>query len=117
MNQIGADGFVSDFLRPAIFAACGNACIPPEATATIVGLVIRPGNALLRWRGNPFARTYDVAARRPGGAWRTLATRLVTTTYRLHGTRGARMQARVRARDDTGLPGACVTATGVPALS
>ena len=37
MNQIGADGFV-DFLRPAIFAACGNACIPPEATATIVGL-------------------------------------------------------------------------------
>ena len=105
MNQIGADGFV-DFLRPAIFAACGNACIPPEATAAIVGLVIRPGNALLRWRGNPFARTYDVAARRPGGAWRTLATRLVTTTYRLHGTRGARMQARVRARDDTGLPGA-----------
>ena len=29
MNQIGADGFV-DFLRPAIFAACGNACIHPR---------------------------------------------------------------------------------------
>jgi hypothetical protein len=104
MNELGAEGFVG-LLRPAIFAACGNPCFPPEASATIAGLVSRPGQVTLRWRGNAFARTYDVAVRPAGGAWRILAARLVATSYRLRGARGARMQVRVRARDDADLPG------------
>jgi hypothetical protein len=105
MNQLGATGFV-DFLRPAIFAACGTACVPPPPTATIAGVDVRPGTVTLHWSGSPFARTYDVAVRRSGRAWRTLADRLAGTSYRVRGAPGTRMQARVRARDETGVPGA-----------
>ena len=104
MNELGAEGLVG-LLRPAIFAACGSACVPPEATATITGLVSRPGTITLRWRGNAFAQTYDVAVRPAGGAWRILAARLVATAFRVRGVRSARMQARVRARDEAGAPG------------
>ena len=107
MNELGAEGFVT-FLRPLVLEACGNACVPPEATATITQPVARSrsGWATLRWRGNPVARTYDVAVRRSDGAWRTLATRLKGTTYRVRGTPGSLMQARVRARDEADVPGA-----------
>ena len=104
MNVLGAEGFVN-FLRPVILQACGNVCVRPDATATMLEPVARPGGVTLRWSGDPTATTYDVALRRTGGAWRTVIARLALTSYRIHGVRGARMQARVRARDDAGAPG------------
>lgn len=104
MNDLGAEGFVT-FLRPVVLEACGTACVPPEATATMLAPVVRRGHVTLRWSGNPFARTYDVALRQTGGAWRTIVARLARQTYRAHGIPGARMQARVRAHDDSGVAG------------
>jgi hypothetical protein len=60
---------------------------------------------LLRWHGNATARTYDVAERRAGDAWRLLGSRLMETSYRLHGLPGSLLSARVRARDEVGAPG------------
>ena len=86
MNYLGAVGFVT-FLRPVILEACGNACVPPEATATMLAAVVRRGQVTLRWSGNSFARTYDIALRRTGEAWRTVVTRLALNTYRPAGWR------------------------------
>ena len=105
MNELGAEGFVG-FLRPLLLAACGNTCIPPEATATMLKPVVHAGRATLRWRGNSVARTYDIALRRAGGAWRVAAAHLAVTTYRVRGVPGARLQARVRAYGDSNVPGA-----------
>lgn len=105
MNQLGAEGFV-DFLRPILLGACGSECIPPATAATIAALIVRSGRVTLRWRGNTEARTYDVAVRRSGGTWRILVTRLAATRYGVRGLPGTHMQARVRARNESDVPGA-----------
>jgi hypothetical protein len=104
MNDLGAAGFV-DFLRPIILEACGAACVPPEATATMRTPIVRAHKATLRWIGNPFAKSYDVAVRRVGGPWHTVVTRLEATSFSVRVVPGARMQARARARDANDLVG------------
>jgi len=105
MNDLGAVGFVS-FLRPIVIETCGAACLPPPPTATMLPPDIRAHEAKLRWRGDAAASTYDLAIIKVGGTWRTVATRLSATSYIVHGKPGARMLARVRARDRSGNPGA-----------
>ena len=104
MSQLGAVGFVS-FLRPIVLEVCGTACVRPEAAATMLAPSPSTHGATLRWRGNAYATTYDVAVARAGSAWRTVATRLGATSYLVHGVPGARMVARVRARDASDVPG------------
>lgn len=104
MNDVGATGFVH-FLRPVVLDACGAACVPPEATATMLVPAVRAHQATLRWSGNSFATAYDVGVRREGGAWRTVATQLKAMSFRVHGVPGAKMQARIRARDVDGIAG------------
>jgi hypothetical protein len=105
MNDVGAVGFVS-FLRPIVIEACGAACLPPPPTATMLPPDIRAREVTLRWRGDAAASTYDLAVIKVGGAWRTVASRLRATSYRVRGIPGARMLARVRALDQSGNPGA-----------
>ena len=88
MNDVGAVGFVS-FLRPIVIEACGAACLPPPPTATMLPPDIRAREVTLRWRGDAAASTYDLAVIKVGGAWRTVASRLRATSYRLHGIPGA----------------------------
>ena len=105
MNDVGAVGFVS-FLRPIVIEVCGAACLPPPPTATMLPPDIRAREVTLRWRGDAAASTYDLAVIKVGGAWRTIASRLRATSYRVRGIPGARMLARVRALDQSGNPGA-----------
>jgi hypothetical protein len=111
MNDLGAAGFVT-FLRPIVLEACGEACAPPPpaaiviAAATLLRPIVSPTRVTLRWRGNASARSFDLALRAAGAAWRTVASRLVATSYRVHGSAGERLQARVRAHDRAGVVGA-----------
>lgn len=104
MNDLGGTAFVR-FLRPIVLEACGTACVPPPATATLLSPVARGRTALLRWLGTEGAAAYDIAVKRNGGAWRTVVLRLATTSYRLRGVPGLRLQVRVRARDANDTPG------------
>jgi hypothetical protein len=113
MNADGAFGFAR-FLRPIILATCGPPCeppapVPPPAPVTPLATMLPPtiGTrvAVIRWRGNEDAATFDLAVKRGRGSWRTLASRLAATSYRLRGSRGEQVQARVRARDAAGRPG------------
>jgi hypothetical protein len=107
MNGEGGLGFAR-FLRPIILTTCGPPCAPPAratAQATMLPPTVGTSVAVIRWRGNEVARTYDLAARRGTRSWRTLASRLETTSYRLPGKRGEQLQVRVRARDEADRPG------------
>ena len=104
MNELGGTAFAR-FLRPLVLDACGAACVPPPAVATLRSAIVRGRTAVLRWRGTDGAATYDLAVRRAEGAWRTVVLRLAATSYRLRGMPGLRIQARVRARDAQDLPG------------
>jgi hypothetical protein len=107
MNGEGAFGFAR-FLRPIILTACGSPCVPPPpatALATMLPPTVGASVAVIRWRGNDVATTYDLAVKRGKGSWRTLASRLETISYRLRGSHGEQLQVRVRARDDADLPG------------
>lgn len=111
MNDLGAEGFVT-FLRPIVLEACDGACVPPPPAvarvipaATLLRPVVSPTRVTLRWHGNACARTFDVALRAAGGAWRMVASRRAATSYRVLGSAGKRLQARVRARDESGVPG------------
>jgi hypothetical protein len=66
---------------------------------------VEPHTVVLRWHGNATARTYDIAEKRADHAWRLLASQVATTSYRLHGLPGSLLSARVRARDQGGVPG------------
>jgi hypothetical protein len=104
MNELGSRAFVK-FLRPVVLEACGDACVPPEALATMLAPTVRGHEATLRWRGNDAARVFDVAVKRPGGPWHTVARHLLTTSYRVRGVPGTRLQARVRALNAGNLAG------------
>jgi hypothetical protein len=110
MNDQGAEGFVT-FLRPIVLAECGDPCVPPpvvtivKPAATMLRPLVSPTRVTLRWRGNASARSFDLALRAAGDAWRTVASRLVATSYNVRGSAGERLQARVRARDRAGVPG------------
>jgi hypothetical protein len=113
MNYDGAFGFAR-FLRPIVLAACGPPCQPPpppppppplRPRTRMLVPVVGTRVAVLRWLGNGAARTFDVAVHPPTGSWRSVASRLAATTYRLRGHRGELLLARVRARDDTGRAG------------
>jgi hypothetical protein len=104
MNELGSRAFAR-FLRPVILEACGDACVPPEALATMLAPAVRGHQATLRWRGNDAAKLYDVAVQRRGGAWRTVARQLAATSFRVRGVPGTRLQARVRARNAGDLAG------------
>lgn len=104
LNGAGAAGF-ADFLRPVILKACGGPCVPPEAKATMLAPTVKAHHVMLRWRGDEHATSFDVAIRRVGGAWRVVTTRSAARSVQVDGIAGRRMQARVRARNDTGVPG------------
>jgi hypothetical protein len=110
MNYDGAYGFAR-FLRPIILGLCGPACDPPPPPppplprARLLVPTVEPRAVVIRWHGNATARTYEVAVSPVGAAWRVLADRLPSTSYRLHGHTGTRLAARVRARNDAGAPG------------
>ena len=107
MNGEGAFGFAR-FLRPIILTTCGSPCEPPApvtALATMLPPTVGASVAVIRWRGNEVATTYDLAVKRGRGSWRTIASRLETTSYRLRGRRGEQLQVRVRARDEADRPG------------
>jgi hypothetical protein len=104
MNELGSRAFVK-FLRPVVLEACGDACVPPEALVTMLAPTVRGHQATLRWRGNDVATLYDVAVQRTGGAWRTVARHLLTTSYRVRGMPGTQLQARVRALNAGNLAG------------
>ena len=104
MNGLGGTAFAR-FLRPVVLETCGTACVPPPAVATLLGPIVRARTVVLSWRGTDGAATYDLAVKRDGGAWRTVALRLAAVSYRLHGMPGLRLQARVRARDARDTPG------------
>jgi hypothetical protein len=108
MTGTGALAFAS-FLRPIVLDACGAPCVAPAATAVLLAPTVRSHEATLRWRGNAQARTYDVSVRRLGGPWRTLAKAVGRKPVRVEGVPGTQMQARVRARDEDGVPGAWST--------
>lgn len=104
MNDVGGLAFAR-FLRSVLLEACGAACVPPPALATMLGPVVARRTATLRWQGSAAAVAYDVAVKRRGGPWRTVASRLEATSYRVRAEPGARLQARVRARDADDVPG------------
>ena len=104
MNDLGGTAF-AHFLRPIVLEACGAACVPPPAVATLLRPIAGVRTALLRWTGADGAVTYDLAVKRDGGAWRTVVLRLAATSYRLRGVPGLRLQARVRARAANDTPG------------
>jgi hypothetical protein len=104
MNEVGAAGFAA-FLRPIVLQACGDACAPPPSVATMLAPIVRAHRAMLRWRGDVRARTYDVAVRRVGRDWRTVATRLAARSFRVVGAPNVLLEARVRARDADDAPG------------
>jgi hypothetical protein len=107
MNGEGGLGFAR-FLRPIILTTCGPPCAPPApatAQATMLPPTVGTSVAVIRWRGNEVARTYDLAVKRSTSFWRTLASRLKTTSYRLRGRPGEQLQVRVRARDAADKPG------------
>jgi hypothetical protein len=81
---------------------------PLEAGPRVILLppVLGDGTARLRWRAGRSAGTFDIAVRRRGGAWRTVAARVLRRTYVVRGQPGTRLDVRVRARTVSNLPGA-----------
>lgn len=79
---------------------------PQKAAVVSLSVRVRGGVAIVRWRGNAEARSYDLAVRRGGDAWRTVALGLRSTSYRLRGRSGRAAWVRVRARDASGSTGA-----------
>ena len=115
MNGEGAFGFAR-FLRPIILTTCGLPCVPPPpatALARMLPPTVGARFAVIRWQGNEVATTYDLAVESRRGPWRTLASRLGTTTYRLRGRPGEHLQVRVRARNEADQPGPWSTARKV----
>lgn len=104
MNATGGEAFAS-FLRPLLLEVCGPPCAPPRVP-TMLDPDGRRRAVLLRWTGVEGASSYDLAVRPAGGTWRTVASRLNVTSYRLRGTSGLRLWARVRCRDAQDTPGA-----------
>jgi hypothetical protein len=78
---------------------------PQTATAVIVSVHVRGRVATIGWRGNSVAHSYDVSVRRAPAAWRTVASRLDSNSYRLRGKPGTKVQIRVRGRDASGNAG------------
>jgi hypothetical protein len=76
---------------------------PEPATAQLLAPTVRGTTATLSWSGNLAADSYDVAVLRPGAKWRTIASRVRASSYRLSGTK--RVRVRVRARNVDGTAG------------
>ncbi|MGZ4411397.1 MAG: hypothetical protein ACXVY8_04615 [Gaiellaceae bacterium] len=121
MNEIGAAAFAR-FLRPIVLATCGSACEPPPATtaapapapspeATLLPPLSSGRTVTIRWRGNDTAVSFDVAVRR--ARWSTVATALKATSFRVKGSPGQSVLARVRARDADGAAGPWSTAQSI----
>jgi hypothetical protein len=104
MNELGAAGF-GRFLRPFVVAAAGIPAATPRPSAVLLAPTVKAHRARLRWRGDRYARAYEVAVRRAGGTWRIVAERAAGTSAFVDGLAGVRMEARVRALDATGLAG------------
>jgi hypothetical protein len=97
----------------ALVAVPPSAITPPPIARLAAGprVVLLPpllgdGTARMRWRAGRSAGTFDVAVRRPGGVWQTIAARLLRRSYLLEGQPGTRLDVRVRARTVSNLPGA-----------
>ena len=76
------------------------------ATAQLGGRLVQGRTATVSWTGNLAADSYDVAVWRGKAKWKTIATRLSASSYRLRGSKGERLRVRVRARNVDGSPGA-----------
>jgi beta-mannanase len=112
LAQSGADfqgAYARRISNPRYISATLSEQVGPvvEATAnvTLRTPLYHAHAVMLRWRGNATARSYDVAVRRPGSAWRIVAGGVRVSHYTLHGARGATELARLRARDQTGKAG------------
>ena len=108
MNGAGGMAF-AQFLRPIMLTACGAPCslASLDAEATMLRPDVGERFALLRWRGNEVAASYDLETKRsPRTGWRTIVQSSVSTSYRVRGTPRSSLQARVRARDTNGDLGA-----------
>jgi hypothetical protein len=104
MNELGAAGF-SRFLRPFLVDAAGLRAATPRPEVVLLAPTVKAHRARLRWRGDRYARAYEVAVRRAGGAWRIAAERAAGNSTLVDGIAGVRMEARVRALDASGLAG------------
>lgn len=62
-------------------------------------VAVRGARAVVHWRGNSVARSYDVALRRLPGPWRTIARAYRHTSYTVRGKKGQRYKVEVRARN------------------
>ena len=72
---------------------------PPRPAVIALTVGVRGARAVVHWRGNSVARSYDVALRRLPGAWRTVASRYRRTSYPIRGKKGQRYKVEVRARN------------------
>jgi len=75
------------------------------AAVKLASVTVRGRNAVIRWRGNATATSYDVGLRRIPGAWRIVRSRYTPNTYALRGKTGERYAIRVRAYDRSGNSG------------
>ena len=102
MNSAGGMG-LAEFLRPIMLSACGSPCDmivhPPTPEATLLKPTVGLTSAMVRWRGNDVAATYDLEVKASGGRWRMVAVRTTATSRRVRGAPGRRIQIRVRAWD------------------
>jgi hypothetical protein len=78
---------------------------PQPAALALLAPTFSRGVAVVRWRGNLAADTYDLQSRTARTAWRTLARAAPATSFRLRGAAGRRVFVRVRARDVWGTAG------------
>jgi hypothetical protein len=96
----------------ALVALAPRSITPPPVAPLETGprVVLLPpllgdGSARIRWRAPRSAGTFEVAARHPGGAWRTLVARLLRKSYVVRGAAGSRIAVRVRARSFSNVAG------------
>jgi hypothetical protein len=75
---------------------------PTTPTVQVTAAVVHGRTATVEWSGNLAADSYDVAVRRGTAAWRTVASRLVASSYSLRGKPRERVRVRVRPRDVDG---------------
>jgi hypothetical protein len=86
----------------------------PYASLTSASSALGSGAARVRWHGSDRLLvtltagldSYDIQRRRVGGTWTTIRSRVRSTALTTRGTKGARYQFRVRARDEVGNVGA-----------
>lgn len=98
-NRISSPRYVSGIATEAVESK------PAVATAELLSPKMHGSITVARWTGNLAAHTYDLKTRRSVGPWRTVASGVAAKSKRIAGSRGERVQLRVRAHDVDGAAG------------